>query len=120
MLMLQLTVESKIYVYVEPIDMRRSIDGLSVLLADSYQQNPQTGDLFIFTNKQRNKIKLLFWDRNDFALYYKKMERGRFCYSPRLAGEKLTISVSQLRALLMGLDFYLLGQYPQELCKDFF
>jgi transposase len=118
--MLQLTAESKIFVYVDYVDMRRSIDGLSILLADSYQQNPQTGDLFIFTNKQRNKIKLLFWDRNGFVLYYKKMAQGRFCYSRSLTGDKLIINIHQLRALLMGLDFYLIGQYPHEICKDFF
>lgn len=118
--MLSLSEEIKIFVYIEPIDMRRSIDGLVVLLADSFKQNPQTGDLFIFTNKRRNKIKLLFWDRNGFVLYYKKIDRGKFCYSRYLQGEHVLIDTTRLRALLMGLDFYLIGQYDHELSKEFF
>lgn len=118
--MLPLSPETKIFVYIEHVDMRRSIDGLVVLLADTFKQNPQTGDFFIFTNKQRNKIKLLFWDCNGFVLYYKKMERGRFCYSKYLHGDTIIIDITQLRALLMGLDFYLIGQYDQDTCKDFF
>lgn len=118
--MLALSSETKIHVYTERVDMRRSIDGLAALLSDEYNQNPQTGDLFIFTNKQRNKIKLLFWDRNGFVLYYKKMNRGRFCYSKYINGNQIVIDETQLRALLMGLDFYLIGQNDPEICKDFF
>jgi len=118
--MLTVSSEAKIYVYTEHVDMRRSIDGLVVLLADTYKQNPQTGDLYIFTNRSRNRIKLLFWDRNGFVLYYKKMERGRFCYSIHIRNQTILITATQLQALLMGLDFYLIGQYPHEICKDFF
>jgi transposase len=118
--MLPITTETQLFIYTSHVDMRRSINGLVLLLADIYQQNPQTGDLFIFTNKQRNKIKILFWDCNGFVLYYKRLERGRFCYSKYLQGDKITINSTQLRALLMGLDFYLMGQYNPEICKDFF
>lgn len=112
--------EMKIYVYTADIDMRKSINGLAMILADIYQANPQTGDLFIFSNRQRNKVKILFWDHNGFVLYYKRLERGRFCYSKLLHGDKLSINQQQLKALLMGLDFYLVGQYSPEMCKDFF
>ena len=118
--MLTMTSETNIYVYTAHIDMRKSIDGLVVLLADNYQLNPQTGDIFIFTNKTKNKIKLLFWDKNGFVLYYKKLERGRFNYSRYIRNQTVMISEKQLQALLMGLDFYLLGQYQHELCHDFF
>jgi transposase len=118
--MLRVSAETKIYVYTEHIDMRKSIDGLVVLLAETYKLNPQTGELFIFTNKSRNKIKLLFWDRNGFVLYYKKMDRGRFSYSKHIENQTIMITTTQLQALLMGLDFYLIGQYPHEICQDFF
>lgn len=118
--MLPLSTETQMYIYTAHVDMRRSINGLVLLLADVYQQNPQTGDLFIFTNKQRNKIKILFWDCNGFVLYYKRLERGQFCYSKYLQGDKIAINSKQLRALLMGLDFHLMGQYNPESCKDFF
>lgn len=118
--MLIVAQDTKIYVYTGHIDMRRSIDGLVIMLSDIYQLNPQTGDLFIFTNKSKNKIKLLFWDKNGFVLYYKKLERGKFNYSRYIQDETIMITSQQLRALLMGLDFYLMGQYNQELCHDFF
>lgn len=118
--MLTVSAEAKIYVYTEHVDMRRSIDGLVVMLADTYKLNPQTGDLYIFTNKSKNKIKLLFWDRNGFVLYYKKLERGRFNYSRYIQDQTILISTKQLQALLMGLDFYLVGKYQHEICHDFF
>jgi len=118
--MLTVSAETGIYVYTEHIDMRRSIDGLVVLLADTYKLNPQTGDLYIFTNKSKNKIKLLFWDRNGFVLYYKKLERGRFNYSRYIQQQIITVTEQQFKALLMGLDFYLIGQYQPEIYHDFF
>jgi transposase len=117
--MLLLPPQSKIYVYTESIDMRKSANGLIILLVDAFDQNPQTGDLFLFTNKQRNKLKALFWDKNGFVLYYKRLEKGQFKYSKDLQGEKIIITSGQLKALLMGLDFYLLGQYPSEYYQDF-
>ena len=118
--MLIVSAEAKIYVYTEHTDMRKSIDGLVVMLADIYKLNPQTGDLFIFTNKSKNKIKLLFWDKNGFVLYYKKLDRGRFNYSRYIQNQTILISTKQLQALLMGLDFHLMGQYQPEICHDFF
>lgn len=117
--MFSLAVPGQIYVYTESIDMRKSINGLVILLADIFNQNPQTGDLFIFTNKQRNKVKALFWDKNGFVLYYKRMEKGRFQYSKHLQGDKILVNPNQLKALLMGLDFHLLAQYPIEHYQDF-
>lgn len=118
--MLTVTSETKIYVYTEHVDMRKSIDGLVVLLADTYKLNPLTGDLFIFTNKSHNKIKLLFWDRNGFVLYYKRMDRGRFNYSKLIQNQTVVITAKQMQALLMGLDFHLMGEYRDEICYDFF
>src|SRR3990167_5231356 len=112
--MLTITDETKIYVYTESIDMRKAINGLVVMLADIFGKNPQSGDLFVFTNKDHSKIKLLSWDCNGFVLYYKRLEKGRFHYSKYLQGEKIEVTEAQLKALLMGLDFYLLGQYPEE------
>lgn len=117
--MLSLSIPGQIYVYTESIDMRKSINGLVILLADVFEQNPQTGDFFIFTNKNRNKLKALFWDKNGFVLYYKRIEKGRFQYSKHLRRDKIIVNPTQLRALLMGLDFHLLGQYPIEHYQDF-
>jgi transposase len=112
--------QAQIYIYTLSIDMRKSIDGLTVLLADMYQQNPMQGDLFVFTNKQRDKVKILVWDKNGFVLYYKRLEKGKFNYSKHIQGNKIIITTQQLQALLMGLDFYLLGEYSLDFVQNYF
>jgi transposase len=66
-----------IWLYPKPIDFRRQIDGLVLLIADQLELNPASGQLFLFRNKHANKIKLLWWDRNGFCLLYKRLERGK-------------------------------------------
>ena len=118
--MLVIPSNKQIYVYTEAVDMRKSINGLVIILLESFDQNPQTGDLYLFVNRNRNKIKCLFWDKNGFVLYYKRLEKGRFNYSKYLKDEKIVISEKQLHALLMGLDFYLLSTHSLETYEDFF
>jgi transposase len=118
--MLSIANHAKIYVYTANVDMRKSINGLIVLLVDIFEQDPKMGDFFVFVNKQRNKLKILFWDKNGFSIYYKRLEKGRFQYSSYLQGEEIVVNPAQLTALLMGLDFYILGQYPDEIYQDFF
>lgn len=118
--MLSISDHVSVYVYTEHVDMRKSINGLVVILVDTFEQNPQTGDVFVFTNRQRNKIKILYWDKNGFVIHYKRLERGRFCYSSLITDEKIVISASQLSALLMGFDFYLLSEHRTQKFQDFF
>jgi len=118
--MLLIPPKTEIYIYTQPVDMRKQIDGLVNLLVDSFAQNPQQGGLFVFTNRARRKLKVLYWDKNGFVLYYKRLEKARFNYSRDLSGHVITVNDTQLKALLMGLDFYLLGQYPDEHYSDFF
>lgn len=118
--MLPISDQTKLYVYTAPVDMRKSIDGLAVILADSFNQNPQSGDLYLFVNRGRNKIKALIWDNNGFVLYYKRLEKGRFNYSKYLKDNEILVTSQQLKALLMGLDFYLLEQFTHENYKEFF
>jgi transposase len=118
--MLTIPAETPIYIYTAAVDMRKQINGLVNLLVESFSQNPQQGGLFVFTNAQRKKLKILFWDKNGFVLYYKRLEKSRFQYSKYLQGDKIMVNTHQLKALLMGLDFYLLGEYPVEQYCDFF
>lgn len=118
--MLTLSPHHKVYVYTTAIDLRKAVNGLVVLLADVYQQNPQTGDVFIFTNRQRTIVKALCWDSNGFVLYYKRIENGRFHYSKYLQGDEIVISTLQLKALLMGMDFHLIGKNTVENSDYFF
>ena len=118
--MLTIREDQQIYFYRHAIDMRKSINCIVHHLLETLDQNPQTGDIFIFLNKGRDKMKLLFWDRNGFVLYYKRMAKGKFKLSKEIVDEKLAINSKQLQALLMGLDFYQLGAYPLEVYEDFF
>ena len=68
----------QIYLAREPVDLRKSIDGLSLLVSQVLGQNPFSAHLFVFTNRRRDKLKALSWDQNGFVLYYKCLKRGRF------------------------------------------
>jgi transposase len=90
------------YVCAEPIDMRKSIDGLSMLVAPLLGMDALSGQVFVFVGKRRNKVKLLVWDRHGFWLLYKRLERGRFASPQRLS--QYGISMAELTAWLEGID----------------
>ncbi len=96
---------TKIYLACEPVDLRKSIDGLSVLVAQVLGQDPFEAQLFVFVNRRRDKLKALRWDQNGFVLYYKRLERGQFPW-PRRPGEEAArmIEPRQLHWLLSGLS----------------
>ena len=66
------------YLYREPTDIRKSFDGLCGLVSERLGQNPMSGDVFIFINRPRNRMKLLRWEPGGFVLFYKRLERGTF------------------------------------------
>lgn len=94
------------------VDMRKSIDGLSLLVSEHFNQNPASGSVYVFLNKSRNKIKILYFDRNGFVLWYKRLEQGRFVFSKTMNENTYPLSDSQLRWLLDGLDFMSLRGHP--------
>jgi transposase len=111
--MIHIRNDIKIFVSLQPIDARKSIDGLCSIVLDYFNENPQCGSLFIFFNKSRDKVKILWWDNNGFILHYKRLEKHRFVI-PRLEGiDKLEISQTQLHGLLAGLDFSLMRHFPE-------
>jgi transposase len=118
--MLVINPTKKIYIYSQPVDMRKSINGLIIILLEEFDQNPQTGDIYVFSNKNRNKIKCLLWDKNGFVLYYKRLERGRFIYSKHLIQDKIIVSELQLKALFFGFDFCLIGGSTDHDYTEFF
>ena len=69
---------ARYYLYREPTDMRKGFDGLCGLVNDRLGENPMSGDVFIFLNKQRDRIKLLRWEPGGFVLFFKRLERGTF------------------------------------------
>ncbi|HYQ92637.1 MAG TPA: IS66 family insertion sequence element accessory protein TnpB [Candidatus Competibacteraceae bacterium] len=95
----------RIYLAREPVDLRKSIDGLSVLVSQVLGQDPFSAHLFVFTNRHRDKLKALSWDQNGFVLYYKRLEQGRFRWPVIPADQAvLVIDYRQLQWLLSGLS----------------
>ncbi len=86
-------------------DMRKQANGLSVLVAEQLELDPLSGNLFLFCNKRRNIIKVLYWDRNVFWVLKKRLEKDRFPW-PKDGGEVAEITEQQLRWLLDGIDFW--------------
>lgn len=84
--------------------MRKSFDGLSAIVRNTLGYNPLGGDVFIFINRQRDKIKLLHWQGISFTLYYKRLEEGTFelpVYDPEVGS--ITLSYAQIVMLIDGL-----------------
>lgn len=100
-----------IYLAVQPVNMRKSFDGLAAMIQEVIHLNPLSGHLFVFRNKTADKIKLLWWDRNGFAIYYKRLEKGRFKF-PKLRRSSIMITPEELRLLLDGIDFSRLKRLP--------
>lgn len=85
-------------------DMRKSIDSLSVLAQVMVERAPITEHMFVFCNRRGDKIKILFWDRNGFWLFYKRLERGRFRWPSANSDQRISVDCRQLRWLLDGLE----------------
>jgi transposase len=111
--MLKLKDGVKVYLSTNKTDMRKSIDGLSAIIVDYFEVQPTTGNIFIFFNKQKDKVKLLFWDRNGFVLYYKRLEKGKFRINGQEAADSVEITQDQLGWLLAGLDFALMNEFSE-------
>lgn len=90
------------YVCAEPVDMRKQIDGLAQMVESVFAADAFSGQVFVFLSKQRNKVKLLWWDRHGFFLLYKRLERGRFPRPEELA--RVGLSMGELMAFLEGID----------------
>lgn len=91
--------------------MRKSIDGISVLVQDFFGHNPHSGDLYIFFNRMRDKVKVLWWDRSGFVLHYKRLEKHRFIIPDLSSKQEWVLDENQLNGLLRGLDFTLIGDF---------
>lgn len=109
--MLPVTSDVKVYVALGVTDMRKSINGLSLLVEEYYKLELFSGSLFAFCNRRRDRVKILFWDRNGFCLWMKRLEQDIFRW-PESEEEILEISQTALGWLLHGLD---LNQAHQQL-----
>lgn len=92
----------RVYLACGSTDMRKSIDGLAALVKEGFELDPFSPSLFAFCNRQRDKIKILYWDHNGFWLHYRRLEKGRFKWPQQGVGI-VTVTRRELRWLLDGL-----------------
>jgi len=104
--MLTLPPNVSVLLHRDPVDIRKSFDGLLGIIRNGLQCDPLTPTFFIFFNKDRNKLKILYWDNDGFAIWYKRLEKGTFHLTLPFNGEtSLSITRAQLAMLLEGIDF---------------
>jgi transposase len=109
---LTLSPSIRIFLCLAPADMRKSLDGLSAMVRSEMGEEPLSGHLFIFRNRRGDRLKVLSWDRNGFALWYKRLEKGRFSF-PRRDSGKLVISESSFQLLVGGLSLERVWSNPK-------
>jgi len=101
---LSLPPQVRVFLCTQPTDLRKSFDGLHGLVQEVLRQDPLSGDLFVFLNRRRDRVKVLLWEGDGLALFYKRLESGTFAL-PEAAGDSVTLSSAQLAMLLGGLDW---------------
>jgi transposase len=102
--MISIKEDARIYLNLGRTDFRKSVNGLSVLVEAAMKLNPMSGDLFVFCNKSKNRLKILYYDMNGFCLWYKRLEADKFRW-PKIDEEQIEIKHEELTWLLRGLDF---------------
>lgn len=103
--MLSLGGSHRVFLCVGPIDFRKAHDGLCAIVRDQFRDDPFGGDLFVFFNAAKDRIKLLVWDRNGFWLLYKRLEKGTFPFEIKGACGRVEIERAQLSMILEGLEW---------------
>jgi transposase len=98
--------EAAVYLHRQPVDFRKQIDGLAILVQQSMALSPMQEALFVFTNRRADRIKVLWWDRNGFCLWTKRLEQDRFAWPFRGDDDVLTMDGEQLAWLLAGFDVF--------------
>lgn len=101
---------SDIYLHVDAVDFRKSINGLIVVVEQQLELSPFSDALFLFCNKSKDKLKVLYWDKTGFALWYKRLEKQRFKWPKDNELNRLKLSEQQLHWLLDGYD--IIGHRP--------
>ena len=99
--MFSFTNQTRVYLAVKPVDMRKSFDGLVGIVRGTMQEDPLSGHLFVFVNRRGNYLKLVYWDRTGYALFAKRLERGRFAIPGEDDAQQL--SEEQFRLILDGI-----------------
>jgi len=96
---------TKIWLYAGVTDMRKSFDGLSALAKHQLNDNPLSGDFFVFINRRRTMMKILYFDRSGYCIWMKKLEAGAF-QLPTNRADKMAVEWTQLKMILEGIDLH--------------
>ena len=109
--MLTLALPARVFLSTEPADMRKSFDGLAALVEAHLGGDPLSGDLFVFRSRRGDRVKLLYWLGDGYAIWYRRLEEGTFVFPAignssyaRAGSHGLSISVKDLALLLEGID----------------
>lgn len=101
--MLNIQNVSAVYLACGTTDLRKAVDGLAVIVQEQFKLDPFSSYLFVFCNKNRDKLKILHWEYNGFWLYYRRLERGKFKW-PKVNNEPLKIDLKEFSFLLDGYE----------------
>lgn len=93
-----------VFLHRDVVDFRKSINGLVGIVEDELEHDAYTGTLFVFCNKAKDKLKILYWDQTGFALWYKRLEKQKFKWPSKIASETFALTEQQLAWLLSGYD----------------
>jgi transposase len=105
---------SRIYLYAKNVDMRKSFDGLHGIIQTEFQRDVRFGDLFLFLNRRRNRVKLMYWDRDGLAIWMKRLERGTFQRPQQPTGANhVEMDATDLTLLLSGIELTTVKRRPR-------
>lgn len=95
---------TSVFLYRDFVDFRKAINGLTALVEDELNRDAYTGDLFVFCNKSKDKLKILYWDKTGFALWQKRLEKQKFKWPSKINETEFLLTAEQLEWLLSGYD----------------
>ncbi len=96
----------EIYLYRESIDFRKGINGLVLLVQEELEIDPFSRSIFVFSNRNKDRVKIIYWDKTGFALWLKRLEKDRFKWPSHLENEKIELSQTDLSLLLSGCIYW--------------
>jgi transposase len=104
---------TEVFLCKERVDFRKGIDGLGVIIQSTLKENPLSGSLFLFVNRRKDKVKCLYWEKNGFCLWQKRLEKSRFFWPAHLSSNaKITLTGQQVMYLLDGFDLRFWKPHP--------
>jgi transposase len=118
--MLNISQAQRYFFYSGLTDMRKGFDSLCGLVRNEFKMNPLSGDVFIFLSRTKNKIKLLQWQHDGFAIYYKRLEKGTFELPDKMEGSSMSLSSQQLMLIMEGIKLSSIKKHKryEQICVE--